>query len=188
MKTQNQRRSDRVIIRVPVRRSAVDATGEKFSEEGHTLTINRHGATIALNRKLSPGLRLTIRSVTNEKESSALVMGQMGGQSNVRIYGIALLEPNPNLWGIQFPPLPESEEGLAKVLMECSACKAREVVYLDELETDVFEGNQNLPRSCSQCGTWTLWSHIQRAVAREFGGSVYDGIRVIRCPGGPRAQ
>src|SRR5215469_13613840 len=141
MRTEKLRRSDRVIIRVPVRISAMDVTGEKFSEEGHTLAINRHGATIVLNRKLTPGQRLTICSVTNKRESSALVIGQMGGQSDVRVYAIALLEPNPNLWGIQFPPLPESEEGLAKVLLECSACKAREVVYLNELETDVFEGN-----------------------------------------------
>jgi PilZ domain-containing protein len=157
MKTENQRRTDRVLIRMSVQISAVDVTGKKFSEEGHTLTINRHGATIALHRKLTPGLHLTICPVTSKRESSALVMGQMGGQSDVYIYGIALLEPNANLWGIQFPPLAESEEGLARVLLECNACKAREVVHLDELETDVFEGNHSLPRSCSQCGTWTIW-------------------------------
>ena len=48
------------MIRMPVRISAVDVTGEKFSEQGHTLTINRHGATIALNRKLNAGLHVTI--------------------------------------------------------------------------------------------------------------------------------
>jgi hypothetical protein len=157
MKTENQRRSDRVNIRVPVRVSAVDSTGQHFSEQGHTLTISRHGATIALDRKLAPGLNLTICPGTSKKESSAIVMGQIGGQAGVHVYGIAVLEPNVNLWGIQFPPLAESEEGLVKLLLECSACKAREVVYLNELETDVFEGNQRLPRSCSQCDTWTLW-------------------------------
>jgi hypothetical protein len=157
MKTENQRRTDRVIIRMPVRVSAVDVTGVKFSEQGHTLTINRHGATIALSRKLIPGLHLTICPVASKREVGTLVMGQMGGQSDVHIYGIALLEPNVNLWGIQFPPLSESEEGLVRLLLECSACKAREVVHLNELETDVFEGNHTLPRSCSQCGTWTLW-------------------------------
>lgn len=158
MRTENQRRTDRVMIRMPVRISAVDVTGEKFCEQGHTLTINRHGATIALNRKLTAGLHVTICPITSKKESSALVIGQLGGQSNIHVYGIALLEPNANLWGIQFPPLPESEEGLARLLLQCNACKAREVVYLDELETDVFEGNHSLPRSCSQCATWTLWS------------------------------
>ena len=145
------------MIRVPVRISAVDVTGQKFSEDGHTLTINRHGATIAVNRKLTPGLHLTICPVASKRESSALVMGQLGGQSDVHVYGIAVLEPNVNVWGIQFPPLPESEEGLARLLLECGACKAREVVYLNELETDVFEGNHSLPRSCTQCATWTLW-------------------------------
>jgi PilZ domain-containing protein len=178
MNTENQRRTDRVIIRMPVRISALDAAGVKFSEEGYTLTINRHGATIALSRKLNPGLHLTICPFTSNKESIALVMGQLGGQSDVHVYGIALLESNANLWGIQFPPLAESEEGLARLLLECDACKAREVVYLNELETDVFEGNHSLPRSCSQCGTWTLWrqtagelpggnSKVQSEVAQE---------------------
>src|ERR1700693_4192177 len=84
-------------------------------------------------------------------------MGQIGGQAGVHVYGISSLEPNVNLWGIQFPPLSESEEGLVKLLLECSACKAREVVFLNELETDVFEENNRLPRSCSQCAAWTLW-------------------------------
>jgi hypothetical protein len=158
MKTENQRRTDRVLIKMPVRVSAVDIAGEKFSEQGHTLVINRHGAAIALNRKLMPGLHLTICPATSKRESNAVVIGHMGGQSDVYVYGIAVLEPNVNLWGIQFPPLAESEEGLVKLLLECSACKAREVVHLNELETDVFEGNHSLPRSCSQCSTWTLWS------------------------------
>jgi hypothetical protein len=105
-----------------------------------------------------PGLHLTICPATSKRESNAVVIGQMGGQSDVYVYGIAVLEPNVTLWGIQFPPLAETEEGLVKLLLECSACKAREVVHLNELETDVFEGNHSLPRSCSQCNTWTLWS------------------------------
>jgi PilZ domain len=169
MKIENQRRSDRVNIKVAVRISAVDVTGQKFSAQGHTLTISRHGATIALDRKLTPGLYLTIRPDTSNRESSAIVMGQIGGQSGVHVYGIAVLEPNVNLWGIQFPPLAESEEGLVKILLECSACKAREVVYLNELETDVFEGNHSLPRSCSQCATWTLW--LQTPVELAAGDS-----------------
>jgi len=169
MRTENQRRSDRVNIKVPVRISAMDATGQKFSAHGHTLTISRNGATIALDRKLTPGLSLTISPDTSNRESSAIVMGQIGGQSGVHVYGIAVLEPNVNLWGIQFPPLAESEEGLVKLLLECSACKAREVVYLNELETDVFEGNHNLPRSCSQCATWTLW--VQTSVELAGGDS-----------------
>jgi hypothetical protein len=158
MKTENHRRTDRVIIKMPVRVSAVDVTGVRFDEKGHTLTINRHGATIALNRKLTPGLHVTICPVTSKREVGAVVMGQMGGQSDVHVYGIAVLEPNVNLWGIQFPPLAESEQGLVRLLLECGACKAREVVHLNELETDVFEGNHSLPRSCSQCSMWTLWS------------------------------
>jgi len=158
MKTENQRRTDRVNINVPVQVLAVDVTGKNFSERGHTLMVSRYGATIVLNRKLTLGLHLTIRAITSKRESSAMVMGQIGGQSGIYVYGIAVLEPTVNLWGIQFPPLAESEQGLVRLLLECSTCKCREVVYLNELETDVFEGNRNLPRACGQCGTWTIWT------------------------------
>jgi hypothetical protein len=187
MKTQNQRRTDRVIIEMPVEVTGVDVTGVKFSEHGHTLTISRHGATIVLNRKLAPGLRVAICPITSKKESSALVMGQLGGQSGVHVYGIALLEPNMNLWGIQFPPLAESEEGLVRLLLECSACKAREVVHLNELETDVFEGNHSLPRSCSQCSTWTIWWQTsdelpdgQSKTGAESSGALADRAQNMR--------
>jgi hypothetical protein len=170
MKNENQRRSDRVNIMVPVRVSAVDATGQKFSAQGHTLTISRHGATIALDRKLAPGLNLTLCPGTSKRESSAIVMGQIGGQAGIHVYGIAVLEPNVNLWGIQFPPLAESEEGLVKLLLECSDCNAREVVYLNELETDVFEGNHSLPRSCSQCTAWTIWRQTSSELPAAHSG------------------
>ncbi len=169
MKTEIQRRTDRVNIKMPVRVSAVDATGQKLSEQGHTLTISRYGATIVLNRQLVPGLHLTI--MTSKGESSAVLLGQIGGQSGVHVYGIAFLEPTLNLWGIQFPPLTESESGLVRLLLECSVCKASEVVHLNELETDVFEGSQHLPRSCSQCNTWTIWVQIPSELPAELSGA-----------------
>ena len=175
------------MIRVLVRISAVDLAGEKFSEQGHTLTISRHGATISLNRKLVPGLRLTICPVTSKKESSALVMGQMGGQSDVHVYGIALLEPTVNLWGIQFPPLAESEVGLVRLLLECRACKAREVVYLNELETEVLEANHSLPRSCNQCATWTLWRQTPSELP-EHSGAQSELDRMLKAAPGPTAE
>ena len=169
MITEHQRRTDRVNIKMPVRVSAVDATGQKLSEQGHTLTISRYGATIVLNRQLVPGLHLTIR--TSNGESSAVLLGQIGGQSGVHVYGIAFLEQSVNLWAIRFPPLAESESGLVRLLLACSVCKASEVVHLNELETDVFEGSQNLPRSCSQCNTWTIWVQIPSELPAELSGA-----------------
>jgi len=157
MTTKDRRRSDRVVIRMPVLVSGVDAKGETFSEKGYTLTINRDGATIALKGNLTPGLPIIILPAASKKGATAQIIGQLGGELEVHVYGIKLLEPRTNIWGIQFPPLAESAEGLALILMECSACKTREVVHMSEIETSVYEGNHSLPRSCSQCGAWTRW-------------------------------
>jgi hypothetical protein len=109
-------------------------------------------------------------------------MEQIGGQSGVYIYGVAVLEPTVNLWGIQFPPLAESELGLVTLLLECNACKACEVVHLSELETDIFEGHSSLPRSCNQCSTWTIW----RQTAGELQGCD-SGAQAETLAGSPAA-
>jgi hypothetical protein len=109
--------------------------------------------------------------MTSKGKSSAVVLGQIGGQSSVHVYGIALMEPSANLWGIQFPPLAESEKGLVRLLLECSVCKAYEVVHLNELETDVFEGNHKLPRACRQCDTWTTWLQTPNELPAEYPGA-----------------
>lgn len=160
MKSADQRRTDRVNITVAVEVFITDANGEEINHRARTLTISRHGATIILDRKLNPGLQLTIRSFHGGARAAAVVVGQIGGQPGGFVYAIASLDPSVNLWGIEFPPLAESELGLVRVLLECSACQAREVVHLNELETEVFEANNSLPRSCSQCAAWTLWKPV----------------------------
>ena len=50
-----RRRSERLLITVPIRVEGMDRNGEKFSEETRTLVINRQGARIYLKRMVSAG-------------------------------------------------------------------------------------------------------------------------------------
>jgi hypothetical protein len=50
------------------------------------------------------------------------------------------------------------------MLLECNACETREVVYLGELELDVFEANKSISRACNGCKQWTLWKQTQHEV------------------------
>jgi hypothetical protein len=51
----------------------------------------------------------------------------------------------------------ESERGVARIVLECACCHSRELVYLNELEAEVFESNKTLSRHCKRCAGRTLW-------------------------------
>ncbi len=164
-----QRRTDRVAIALSVEVSGTDINGETFRQQAHTLVISRHGATLVLGRKLNPGHQLTVHRLKREREGKARIIGQLGGQSGAYIYALALTDPGLNLWDVRFPPLAESEKAVVRVLLECSACLACELAYLNELETEVLESNRCVSRSCTQCADWTIWKQVphEPAASRE---------------------
>jgi len=58
---------------------------------------------------------------------------------------------------VEFPPSPESLEAVARMLVECSYCRNREVVHLNELELRAFEANRGIARHCKVCGVPSIW-------------------------------
>jgi len=99
-----------------------------------------------------------------------IVVGQIGGQAGGYVYGLALPQQGEDLWDIRFPPLAESDACLVQLLLQCAVCQTREVVYLNELETEVFEGNGHLPRSCTQCAEWTRWKQTPHELPDRHSG------------------
>ncbi len=173
MGTGDKRRTDRITIVVNIQVKGTDSNGRDFEEPARTLAISRHGAAIVVNRKLSSGQQVNITRPEVEKvakvgevgkQATARVLGQIGGQAHGYIYAITFPEPSVNLWGIVFPPLAESDKAVVRLLLECTACQTREVVYLDELQTEVFEANRALSRSCKQCAAWTIWKQTPHEI------------------------
>ncbi len=175
VKTKLPRRSDRVSLAVPILVSGTDSFEHEFTGEARTLSISRHGATIVLERKLAPAQLIAVRRVGSDLSAKARVVGQIGGQRGGYVYGVAFLNPRENLWNIGFPPLAESEKAVGRVLLECAACQTREVAYLNELETEVFEANQSLSRSCEHCGDWTQWKQADYEMTANDAGPGLPG-------------
>jgi hypothetical protein len=154
------RRTDRVYFNLPILVMGADVTGQNFEVQARTVSINRYGATIVLPQKLAPGQQITIRNLSTRRETKVRVVGQIGGQPHGYVYGTTLVDSTDDIWKIQFPPLSESDKAVSRLLLECAACQAREVVYLNELEIEVFEANTNLSRSCLHCKDWTVWNQV----------------------------
>jgi len=77
------------------------------------------------------------------------------------IYAIAMLEPGADFWEIEFPAPHKAEEALARLLMECSFCERREVVYLNEMELKSFEIRRCVARLCKHCDSPSIWVEAQ---------------------------
>jgi PilZ domain len=100
----NRRRSQRVLMKIPVRVSGETGPGSLFEEETHTLAISAHGALLAVSKQVNKGQRL---SVSNVQTRAALecVVAHIGKREGERIQvGVEFILPNPIFWHVAFPP------------------------------------------------------------------------------------
>jgi len=154
-----QRTTDRITIAISVEISGMDLSGCDFLEQTRTEHVSRNGASIVLNRLLAPDQQVNLRR-TGSAEAPARIVGQIGIRPEGHVYGVALLEPGNNLWGICFPPKEEYENALARLLLQCSACSHCEVIALDEVEFSVFEANGRISRACRSCNGTAIWQTV----------------------------
>jgi hypothetical protein len=99
----NRRRSQRVILSVPVSVSGTGPKG-KFTEETKTLVVNAHGALLTLAAKVTQNQQLELKSASNPEAQSCKVVyigPSVQGQTQV---GVEFLKPAPHFWHVAFPP------------------------------------------------------------------------------------
>ncbi len=169
METDGPRRSDRVYLELEVVVSGADALGQDFVEVARTLALSRHGAKILSARTLVPEQVVRIQCRRTRREADARIVGQIGEDSEGYYYGIELLDPDVNIWGIEFPPLAESDMAVGRVLLECPCCHGQEVTYLDVFAMEVLLAEERLSRRCQRCNDTTLWGRTApRALEEEM--------------------
>lgn len=172
MEAEAPRRSDRVSIRLLLTVSGTDIEGKEFSEPASTMLINQHGAVILLARDVAAEQRVVIqRRAPNEtqRQAHARIVGQFGKQLDEFVYGIEIVAEGVDLWGVEFPPIAESNEAVARMLLECSNCRRREVVYLNEMELRAFESNRGIARHCKTCVVPSIWAQAPHEDPKKIG-------------------
>ena len=99
-----KRRSQRVLMQVPVRLYGLDSQGKPFDEETETLAINAHGALVLIQARLTSGatLHLQHKRTTEEQECSVVFLGPVRG--NKAEIGLEFSAPRPQFWRVAFPP------------------------------------------------------------------------------------
>lgn len=155
------RRSDRVSLTLLLEISGTDEQGKEFREPGKTLLISRHGAVILFERALQAEQKIHVRRrapAEAHREADARVVGEFGRQKDGFLYGIEIVDKDADLWGVEFPPGIDSSESVARMLLQCTYCRNREVAYLNEIELRGFETNRGIARHCKYCGVPSIWA------------------------------
>lgn len=100
----NRRRSQRVLMTIPVRVSGQARAGLPFEEETHTRSISAHGASILVSAQVHRGQRLTLSNVQTKAALECVVAHIDKHQSDLPLVGVDFMLPNPIFWHVAFPP------------------------------------------------------------------------------------
>src|SRR6267154_3900037 len=100
----NRRRSQRVLMTVPIRVSGQTGAGLAFEEETHTRAISAHGALILVSTQVHRGQRLTLSNVQTKAALECVVAHIDRKQSAQPQVGVEFALPNPTFWHVVFPP------------------------------------------------------------------------------------
>ena len=100
----NRRRSQRVLMTVPIRVSGKSGAASPFEEDTHTRAISAHGALILLSTQVYRGQRLTLSNVQTKAALECVVAHIDKRQSDQPQVGVEFALPNPMFWHVAFPP------------------------------------------------------------------------------------
>jgi hypothetical protein len=100
----NRRRSQRVLMTIPVRVSGQNVLGSPFEEETQTRAISAHGALILISAQVYRGQRLTLSNVPAKAALECVVAHIDRHQSDHPQVGVEFMLPNPMFWHVAFPP------------------------------------------------------------------------------------
>jgi hypothetical protein len=99
------RRTERIVLEIPIRVVSYGGSAGKFSEDTRTLMVNRDGDLIPLHHHLVPDEFIRITNLTNLREADFRVVGLARQESREDAqWGVKCLETDRCLWEIDFPP------------------------------------------------------------------------------------
>jgi hypothetical protein len=160
------RRSDRMLLTIPLLVEGDDEKRAQFKVSGQTVIINRHGALIHVARPLRIGQRLRIVSLLTRAGAFFRVVGpvsparQEGGK-----WGVECEDADDNIWRIHFPPLLAHETADSRGLLECRKCNTAALLPISAVETEVLDTSGILVKACGTCKKTTPWGYAEKQVA-----------------------
>jgi hypothetical protein len=104
VKRVSQRRSQRLLLRVPVETQRQLEGSAAAPEATETLAVNAHGALILLVPPVEEGDRVSLKNkMTGEQQLCSVVYLGLIESGRLQV-GIEFAQPSPQFWQVAFPP------------------------------------------------------------------------------------
>jgi len=101
----NRRRSERVMLKIPVCLSITSSEGIVTEENTYTEVVNAHGGLLGLEMEISAGQHfLLTNSKTGITRECSVVRTQESPARRGRVVAFQFATPSPDFWPIVFPP------------------------------------------------------------------------------------
>jgi hypothetical protein len=152
-----RRRSERFPAEIALQLTRTGEKGEKLTENSHTVTLSRHGASILSKRKLATEQQITIRRLDTGKEARARVAGMIADRVEGYVYSVEFVDPQTNLWDTEFPLVPDADEPNDRIFLVCGCCGKVEAVQFGDVKLGRFEMDHGVLLYCIQCQAMTRW-------------------------------
>ena len=103
MPGEERRRSQRVIIRVPVTLEIM-MSGQKVTVQAHTVAVNIHGAMVLCSRSIDADVNLEIINDRTREKAAGRVTRTSRESAEGYLIPLEFTTPTPSFWQITFPP------------------------------------------------------------------------------------
>jgi hypothetical protein len=100
----NQRRSQRILLAVPLLVTGHHPDGTAFVEHASTLIVNAGGGLLAMKEQVSVAQTLSLKNVTTTAEISCAVVNVQRQANGVQEVGVEFRGDDQNFWRVNFPP------------------------------------------------------------------------------------
>jgi len=104
-KTQDRRRSQRVLLKMSVEVSG-SREGRSFSENAFTAIVSAHGALLLLQQTVAPKQHLVVTNTLSREGAACRVVEVHGrnAETGATEISVEFESPSPRFWHIAFPP------------------------------------------------------------------------------------
>ncbi len=96
-----KRRGRRMNSRVPVRLEWENGGGKRISVEAHTRIVNPYGCMVVLQQELALEHRLALTNLATSTSNAAVIVWKGAPRPDGWEYGVELVAPEMDFWGIE---------------------------------------------------------------------------------------
>ena len=100
----NRRRSERVMLQVPVVVQVKTRDGKELREETQTVVVNAHGGLLKLRMEVKAGQPILLINEKSKAHQTCRVVRVETSEAGLSAVAFEFDQPAPHFWPIVFPP------------------------------------------------------------------------------------